>query len=99
MLRQHKNESFTKTVLSEIWRHPMHTREFGSQLTNVLRCLQLEAAGYQVTVTELVGWEHSMKNELIIAKYMGQPRKNAQSRLVSILSELNLEALNGRFLS
>jgi hypothetical protein len=25
----------------------------------------LEAHGYQVTVTELVGWEHSMKNELI----------------------------------
>ena len=49
VLRQHKNESFAKTPLSEIWRHPMHTREFGSQLTNVLRCLQLEAAGYQVT--------------------------------------------------
>ncbi|MFM2435344.1 MAG: hypothetical protein RL063_1325, partial [Pseudomonadota bacterium] len=89
VLRQHKNESFAKTPLSEIWRHPMHTREFGSQLTNVLRCLQLEAAGYQVTVTELVGWEHSMKNELIIAKYTGQPRMNARTRLESILSELN----------
>jgi hypothetical protein len=29
----------------------------------------LEAHGYQVTVTELVGWEHSMKNELIIARH------------------------------
>jgi hypothetical protein len=93
VLRQHKNESFAKTPLSEIWRHPIHTREFGSQITNVLRCLQLEAAGYQVTVTELVGWEHSMKNELIIAKYTGQARKNAQTRLASILQELNLEAL------
>lgn len=99
VLRRHKNESFTKTALSEIWRHPMHTREFGSQLTNVLRCLQLEAAGYQVTVTELVGWEHSMKNELIIAKYTGQPRKNAQDRLELILQELNLEALHSRFLN
>ena len=99
VLRQHKNESFAKTPLSEIWRHPMHTREFGSQLTNVLRCLQLEAAGYQVTVTELVGWEHSMKNELIIAKYTGQPRMNARARLESILSELNLDALTSRFLT
>jgi hypothetical protein len=99
VLRLHKNESFAKTALSEIWRHPMHTREFGSQLTNVLRCLQLEAAGYQVTVTELVGWEHSMKNELIIAKYTGQPRKNAQARLETILQELNLEALHSRFLN
>jgi hypothetical protein len=97
VLRQHKNESFAKTPLSEIWRHPIHTREFGSQITNVLRCLQLEAAGYQVTVTELVGWEHSMKNELIIAKYTGQARKNSQERLESILHELNLESLHDRF--
>jgi hypothetical protein len=97
VLRLHKNESFAKTPLSEIWRHPIHTREFGSQITNVLRCLQLEAAGYQVTVTELVGWEHSMKNELIIAKYIGQPRKNAQLRLQAILQELNLESLQERF--
>jgi hypothetical protein len=99
VLRQHKNESFGKTPLSEIWRHPIHTREFGSQITNVLRCLQLEAAGYQLTVTELVGWEHSMKNELIIAKYTGQPRKNAQERLEAILKDLNLEALRDRFLA
>ena len=99
VLRQHKNESFGKTPLSEIWRHPIHTREFGSQITNVLRCLQLEAAGYQLTVTELVGWEHSMKNELIIAKYTGQPRKNAEARLEAILKELNLEALSNRFLT
>jgi len=99
VLRKHKNESFGKTPLSEIWRHPIHTREFGSQITNVLRCLQLEAAGYNVTVTELVGWEHSMKNELIIAKYTGQPRKNASERLQAILDELNLQDLQARFVS
>jgi Methyltransferase domain len=97
VLRLKKNESFGKTPLSEIWRHPIHTREFGSQITNVLRCLQLEAAGYSVTVTELVGWEHSMKNELIIAKYTGQPRKNALERMNAILSEFNLQDLQSRF--
>ena len=96
-LRLKKNESFGKTPLSEIWRHPIHTREFGSQITNVLRCLQLEAAGYSVTVTELVGWEHSLKNELIIAKYTGQPRKNARERMDAILTELNLQDLQQRF--
>jgi hypothetical protein len=65
----------------------------------VLRSLQLEAAGYSVTVTELVGWEHSMKNELIIAKYTGQPRKNARERMDAIMSELNLQDLQPRFLS
>ncbi|MCK9988002.1 MAG: hypothetical protein AzoDbin1_04474 [Azoarcus sp.] len=96
-LRKHKNESFGRTPLSELWRHPIHTREFGSQLTNVLRCLLLESHGYQLTVTELVGWEHSMKNELIIARATGQRRGNARERLESILGELNLEELRERF--
>ncbi|MDD4963934.1 MAG: SAM-dependent methyltransferase [Gallionella sp.] len=97
VLNKHKNQSFGKTPLSEIWRHPVHTREFGSQLTNVLRCLQLEANGYQLTVTELVGWEHSMKNELIIARRTNMPRKNAAERLDQILESLNLTELRERF--
>jgi hypothetical protein len=91
VLRQKKNETFGKTPLSELWRHPIHTREFGSQLTNVLRCLQLEARGYQLTVTELVGWEHSMKNELIIAKKTGKGKQSAREQQEAILHELNLE--------
>jgi hypothetical protein len=84
--------------LSELWRHPLHTREFGSQLTNVLRCLQLEAHGYQVSVTELVGWEHSMKNELIIAsRKPGVARQRASARLQEILQSVGLEALRPRF--
>ncbi|MDP3686714.1 MAG: SAM-dependent methyltransferase, partial [Sulfurimicrobium sp.] len=59
--------------------------------------LQLESHGYQLTVTELVGWEHSMKNELIVARYTGAPRKNALERLELILHELNLDELKSRF--
>ena len=55
VLNQGKALSLSRTPLAELWRHPLHTRELGSQLTNVLRCLYLEAWGYQVTVTELVG--------------------------------------------
>lgn len=99
VMRKNKAQSLSQTPLSEIWRHPIHTREFGSQITNVLRCLQLESAGYNVTVTELVGWEHSMKNELIIAKYTGQKRKNARERLDAILEELNLNEMQQRFQS
>lgn len=97
VMRANKNKVLSETPLSEIWRHPIHTREFGSQVTNVLRCLQLEASGYSLTVTELVGWEHSMKNELIIAKYTGQARKNAASRLEAILTELQIQELSNRF--
>jgi hypothetical protein len=97
-MRARKNESLGKTPLSELWRHPIHTRELGSHLTNVLRCLLLEAHGYDVTVTELVGWEHSMKNELIIASKRGNPRKNASERAAAILREFNIEELAGRFI-
>src|SRR5690606_10474297 len=82
---------------AEIWRHPLHTREFGSQLTNVLRCLQLEAHGYQVTVTELVGWEHSMKNELIIAQFKDLPRRKPAQRLTEMLDRIGLQELKHRF--
>ena len=97
VLRRHKNESLAATPLSEIWRHPIHTREFGSQLTNVLRCLLLEAHGYRLSVTELVGWEHSLKNELIVARFSDAPRGNARQRLEQILQELNLDDLKTRF--
>jgi hypothetical protein len=85
--------SLARTPLAELWRHPLHTRELGSQITNVLRCLYLEAHGYQVTVTELVGWEHSMKNELILARYTGQRKRAAAQRLRAILEEFGLLAL------
>ncbi len=97
VLRKHKALSLSRTPLSEIWRHPLHTREFGSQITNVLRCLQLEAHGYQVTVTELVGWEHSMKNELILARRVGKGKASARQRLQQILDELGLDELHARF--
>jgi len=97
VLRKHKALSLSRTPLSEIWRHPLHTREFGSQITNVLRCLELEAHGYQVTVTELVGWEHSMKNELILARKVGHGKASARARLQQVLDELGLQELHQRF--
>jgi len=98
VLRRNKGRSLQQ-ALTEIWRHPLHTREFGSQITNVLRCLQLESHGYQVSVTELVGWEHSMKNELIIAQYKDLPRRRPAQRLHEILQTLGLETLQSRFFS
>ena len=97
-MRQNKALQLARTPLAELWRHPIHTREIGSHLTNVLRCLYLEASGYQVTVTELVGWEHSMKNELIIARYTGQKKRSAAQRLRELLAEFGLqEALAHRY--
>jgi len=92
-LRQYKASALSRTPLAELWRHPLHTRELGSQLTNVLRCLYLEASGYQVTVTELVGWEHSLKNELILARHTGQAKRSAAQRLRAVLAEFGLQGM------
>jgi hypothetical protein len=97
VLRKNKGRALSQSSLTEIWRHPLHTREFGSLITNVLRCLQLEAHGYQVNVTELVGWEHSMKNELIIAGYKDLPRRRPTERLNDVIHALGLEEIGWRF--
>jgi precorrin-6B methylase 2 len=96
VLRQHKRPAGAEP-LAELWRHPLHTREFGSQVTNVLRALELEAHGYRVSVTELVGWEHSMKNELIVARRLDQKNPRAARRLEELLTTLGLESLRERF--
>lgn len=73
---------------------PIHRREFGSHLTNVIRVLYLKSRGYKVTVTELVGWEHSMKNELILAEKVSDAShpesKRAQAELDSLLKRFKV---------
>ena len=97
-LRQSKALQLARTPLAELWRHPLHTREMGSQITNVMRCLYLESQGYRVTVTELVGWEHSLKNELILASYNGQKKRSAAQRMQALAESFGLESwLQQRF--
>jgi hypothetical protein len=74
--------------LGPLWRHPWHRREFGAHLTNVVRALLLEAHGYQVTVTELAGWEHSLKNELILARKVQRSNGLAIRQLQALLADL-----------
>jgi Methyltransferase domain len=95
--REDKGDTLAKNSLTELWRHPIQAREFGAQITNVLRGLRLEAHGYKVTVTELVGWEHSMKNELIVAEFKNLPRSKGEARLRDVLSTFGLNELAPRF--
>ena len=92
VLNAAKALSLRRTALAELWRHPLHTRELGSHLTNVLRCLYLEANGYRVRVTELVGWEHSMKNELIMATREPGRGGAAMQQFFRIVAELHIQA-------
>lgn len=96
LLRQNKKFALANPLV-ELYRSPLHTREFGSHLTNILRVLRLEAHGYDVSVTELVGFEHSMKNELIIATQKNKNAKNAKERISALLSEFKIQELSERF--
>ncbi len=76
--------------IETLWRHGIHRREFGSHLTNVIRSLFLESRGYKVRVTELIGWEHSMKNELILAEKVQRGNKQAKAQLEVLLQQIPL---------
>jgi hypothetical protein len=69
----------------QLWAHPIHRREMGAHLTNVIRALLLQSRGYQVTVTELTGWEHSLKNELILARRVHREHREARAELEKLL--------------
>src|SRR5512141_685900 len=73
-------------LVAPLFEHPWHRREFGSHLTNVLRALVLEAHGYRVTVTELTGWEHAVKNELILGKKVRAGSAEAREKLERLLA-------------
>jgi hypothetical protein len=85
--RQLKQRSPPSNALAVLAEHPWHRREFGSHLTNVIRALALQAHGYSVTVTELTGWEHSLKNELLLGKKVRREDAHARERLQELLAE------------
>ncbi len=89
--RQLEASKPTDPVDAALFEHPLHRREFGSHLTNVIRALVLEAHGYKVTVTELVGWEHSAKNELILGKRVQRYNKQARATLRALLERFQVE--------
>jgi hypothetical protein len=75
------------TPLSLVWDHPLHRREFGAQLTNAIRASVLRCFGYEVTVTELAGTEHSPKNELILGRRVARFLMPERERLAHLLEE------------
>jgi len=76
--------------LRQLWRHPIQRREFGAQLTNVLRGLFLEAHGYKVRVTELTGLEHSLKNEFIFAERHQRANPVARAEYLRLVEQFGV---------
>ena len=89
--RQLERVRLPDIALDAMFAHALHRRELGSHLTNVVRSLTLAAHGYKVTVTELVGWEHSAKNELLLGKRVQRFDRAARQTLRALLERFAIE--------
>ena len=89
-LSQKMNTQKVEKSLLPLLRHPHHRREFMSHLTNVMRGLYLESCGYKVRESELVGWEHSLKNEIWICEKHQQSNSLAKRDLESLIEKFGV---------
>ncbi len=89
--RKLKERAATDAPFDALFAHNWHRREFGSHLTNVIRALALQSQGYQVTVTELTGWEHSLKNELILGRKVHREDREAKEKLKALLATAGVD--------
>ena len=65
----------------------------------MLRALTLQACGYKVTVTELTGWEHSLKNELILGQRLRREDRQARLALEDLLADTGVRPKLNRALA
>ena len=61
------------TGLEPLFRHGIQVERMTEAVTDTLRCLYLEAWGYQTRIQEFVGTEHTAKNLLIVASRTAKP--------------------------
>jgi hypothetical protein len=64
--------------LRPILQHGIHQAQEAEMLTDGLRAMLLDAAGYDTQVFEFISLEHTNKNKMILAVKRSQPRDNAE---------------------
>ncbi len=70
-------------VLAPLLQHGVHLAQEAEMLTDGLRALLLEAAGYQTQVFEFIATEHTAKNKMILAIRREQPLSTARAAVLS----------------
>jgi hypothetical protein len=64
--------------LRPLLKHGIHQAQEAEMLTDGLRALLLEAAGYDTQVFEFISLEHTNKNKMILAVKRPRPRDAAE---------------------
>ena len=63
-------------VLADVLRHAIYRERATEQITDSIRAILLEIAGYEVQVFEFIGGEHTAKNVMITATKKNMSRKS-----------------------
>jgi Methyltransferase domain len=75
--------------LRSVFQHGIHAEQQAEMLTDSLRALLLQAAGYDTQVFEFVSLEHTAKNKMILAVKRQQPLADAaRAELLHEVAEL-----------
>ena len=72
--------------LSDVLKHGVYRERMSETITDSLRALLLEAAGYKVQVFEFIGGEHTSKNVMITAVKTDCP--STEQEMDSILNRI-----------
>jgi hypothetical protein len=99
-VRPQLNAHFSSTrqthPLSSILKHGVYRDRISEQVTDSLRALLLEYAGYQVNVFEFIGGEHTSKNVMITAIRNKSVNRDKKPDTEAIWKEIkSLAALHG----
>ena len=78
-------------VLADVLRHGIYRERVAETVTDSIRALLLEIAGYSVSVFEFIGGEHTSKNVMITGTKLRQQRSKSEietlhKRLVALAS-------------
>lgn len=79
--------------LSEILCHGVYRERHSETVTDSIRALLLELAGYKVQVFEFIGGEHTSKNVMIAAVKMNRPIKDEKSIQEQIASSASFHGI------
>jgi SAM-dependent methyltransferase len=88
-----RSQIVAPTGLEPLFRHGIQVDRMTETVTDTLRCLYLEAWGYQTRIQEFVGTEHTAKNLLIIASRTRKPgpRQDLIDRAIDFQHQFGIE--------
>lgn len=76
--KQLRPQMHSPALLQPMLRHGIHMGEQAEMLTDALRALLLQSAGYDAQVFEFVSPEHTSKNKMVLAVRRATPLADAQ---------------------